>query len=110
MGGSVLQTSHQTGSMKAQKPRVACSEVREFQFRVSRTQEFMMTDPNSVGTSDMLLNIRFQNLLSLGSVCHTGSVEIDGENSHGSASIRLMMKEDDEGFLVVNTTMGGFYP
>ncbi|KAF9624289.1 hypothetical protein IFM89_009197 [Coptis chinensis] len=90
--------------------KVSCSEVREFEFRASRTQDFMMTYPNSVGTSDMLLNIRFQNLLSLGSVCHTGSVEIDGENYHRSGSIRLMMKEDDEGFLMVNTTMGGFYP
>ncbi|KAF9611008.1 hypothetical protein IFM89_026314 [Coptis chinensis] len=88
--------------------RVACSEVREFEFRLSRAQDFMMTDPNSVGTSDMLLNIRFQNLLSLGSVCHTGSVEIDGENSHRSGIIRLMMKEDDEGFLMVLLAMMGY--
>ncbi|KAF9601199.1 hypothetical protein IFM89_017384 [Coptis chinensis] len=86
--------------------RVACSEVREFEFRVNRTQDFMMTGPNSVGTSDMLLNIRFQNLLSLGSVCHIGSVEIDGENSHRSGSIKLMMKEDDEGFLMKVTKDG----
>ncbi|KAL5705248.1 hypothetical protein ACHQM5_023578 [Ranunculus cassubicifolius] len=49
--------------------RVACSEVREFEYRMGRTQDFNMADPVTSGsTIDMLLHIRLRNLLSLVSI------------------------------------------
>ncbi|PIA52157.1 hypothetical protein AQUCO_01000201v1 [Aquilegia coerulea] len=84
--------------------RVACSEVREFEFRISRTQDFIMTDPDSVSMSDMLLHIRLQNLLSLDSVCHPSYFGSHGENSYMNTNISLLMKDDGKACQMVKIT------
>lgn len=86
--------------------RVACSEVREFEFRNSRNQDYIMTDPDSVSTSDMLLHTRLVKLLSCVSVHHPYLLERGGEYMHGNLS--LLMKED-EPVQMVNTTTEELY-
>ncbi|KAF5178182.1 Calmodulin-binding transcription activator [Thalictrum thalictroides] len=90
--------------------RVACSEVREFEFRISRTQDFIMTDPDSVSMSDMLLHNRLCNLLSLDSVWHPSYFDSLGENSYMNSNISLLMKEDGKACQMVKTTSEESYP
>ncbi|VAH27871.1 unnamed protein product [Triticum turgidum subsp. durum] len=46
--------------------RVACSEVREFEFHDSETQHMEAADPHITGINEMHLHIRLEKLLSLG--------------------------------------------
>ncbi|XP_058096807.1 calmodulin-binding transcription activator 3-like isoform X2 [Magnolia sinica] len=85
--------------------RLACSEVREFEYRVSHTQDTDIPDASTENTSEILLRIRLGRLLSLESVEHprfSGSV---CEKPHISSKINSLLEEDDdEWFQMVKLT------
>eukprot|EP00262_Sarcandra_glabra_P011545 TRINITY_DN2797_c0_g2_i1.p1 TRINITY_DN2797_c0_g2~~TRINITY_DN2797_c0_g2_i1.p1 ORF type:complete len:671 (+),score=136.95 TRINITY_DN2797_c0_g2_i1:186-2015(+) len=76
--------------------RLACSEVREFEYRVFQTQFADTLDSYSGNTSDMLLHIRLGKLLSLESVGHPNTPNSAGEKAHISSKISLLLKESDD--------------
>ncbi|OUZ99343.1 IQ motif [Macleaya cordata] len=80
--------------------RLACSEVREFEFRVCQIRDSDMTDLSSSSTNDMLLLIRLGKLLSLGSFNHPKSLSSSaGEKPNISGKITSLMKEDNDEWL-----------
>lgn len=78
--------------------RLACSEVREFEFRVKFPEDINMEDLRSGSTNDILLHLRLGKLLSLGSVVQPTSISV-GETSIISGRISSLMKEDDDEWL-----------
>ncbi|KAF8406012.1 hypothetical protein HHK36_008092 [Tetracentron sinense] len=80
--------------------RLACSEVREFEYRVSRTRDIDITDICSDNTNEMLFHIRLGKLLSLRSESHPNylSSRVDG-NPHISSKITSLMKGGDDEWL-----------
>ncbi|XP_026437762.1 calmodulin-binding transcription activator 2-like isoform X1 [Papaver somniferum] len=76
--------------------RLACSEVREFEFRESNVQDLDMTDHYTSIMSDMYHHVRFGKLLSL---------KIDSKVSS------LMKEEEDEWFqMIKSTSEEDFFP
>ncbi|XP_024313805.1 calmodulin-binding transcription activator 3 isoform X2 [Brachypodium distachyon] len=74
--------------------RVACSEVREFEFCDSETQ-YMEADPHTTGINDMHLRIRLDKLLSLGPDDYEKYVLSDGNDKHELVStIGALMLDD----------------
>ncbi|KAF8404599.1 hypothetical protein HHK36_009486 [Tetracentron sinense] len=83
--------------------RLACSEVREFDYRVSHTREMDSTNICSDNTNEMLLHVRLGKLLSLKSV-NSNSISVS-EKPHISSKISsLMQEDDDEWFQMVKLT------
>ncbi|XP_010269272.1 PREDICTED: calmodulin-binding transcription activator 3-like isoform X2 [Nelumbo nucifera] len=78
--------------------RLACSEVREFEYRVRHRPYMPATDPCSGSTSEMVLHVRLGKILSLGSSSHPIISNV-GERSHLSNKISLLMKGDDDEWL-----------
>ncbi|KAK9271617.1 hypothetical protein L1049_001980 [Liquidambar formosana] len=79
--------------------RLACSEVREFEYRVNHIQDVDTADIYSGITDEIHLHMRFAKLLSLslGSECSPNSVPSSvGEKSHLSSKISSLMKEDND--------------
>ncbi|KAA8530853.1 hypothetical protein F0562_005523 [Nyssa sinensis] len=75
--------------------RLACSEVREFEFRASNIRDMDVADINNDSTSEILLRMRFGKLLSLGSLSPPASVSSGvSENSHLISKISSLMEED----------------
>lgn len=73
--------------------RVACSEVREFEYRVGHSH----MDTDTYDTSEMLLRLRLGKLLSLDTVGHANSLsDTAGEKSHISSKISSLLKENDD--------------
>ncbi|XP_019177324.1 PREDICTED: calmodulin-binding transcription activator 3-like isoform X2 [Ipomoea nil] len=71
--------------------RLACSEVREFEFRVNEIE-----NGNSGSYKESLLNMRFGNLLSLESVSFENSVPGNMDYvSHLTSKINSLLKEDN---------------
>uniref|UniRef100_A0ACD5UK92 Uncharacterized protein n=1 Tax=Avena sativa TaxID=4498 RepID=A0ACD5UK92_AVESA len=76
--------------------RVACSEVREFEFRDSETQYMEATDPHTTGINEMHLHIRLEKLLSLGPDDYEKYVMSDGnEKSELIRTIGSLMLDDN---------------
>ncbi|KAL5714848.1 hypothetical protein ACHQM5_016754 [Ranunculus cassubicifolius] len=75
--------------------RLACSEVREFEFRVKYPQDINMEDPRNGNTNEILLHIRLGKLLSLESVSQPPPIS-DPEKTIISSRITSLMKEDDD--------------
>ncbi|CAN4075681.1 unnamed protein product [Withania somnifera] len=76
--------------------RLACSEVREFEFRVTEGQDVDFANPNSCSSSESLLHMRFVKLLSLESTVSQASPPISEDDvSHMSSKINSLLKEDD---------------
>ncbi|KZV53757.1 calmodulin-binding transcription activator 3 [Dorcoceras hygrometricum] len=77
--------------------RLACSEVREFEFRTSFIQDIDLTDPGSIGSIETLLHVRFQKFLSLGPVTRQACTQSnDAETSHLCNKISALLKDDFE--------------
>lgn len=73
--------------------RLACSEVREFEFKVNNdVREVDVTDISGGTSTKILLHMRFGNFLSLGSSSPRNFVGLD---SNLSSKISLLLKEDD---------------
>lgn len=75
--------------------RLACSEVREFEYRLNHTQDAITTDVYSDNTSDILLHMRFVKLLSLESDSSNHVLNGVNENSNLSNKITQLLKEDN---------------
>ncbi|XP_043719498.1 calmodulin-binding transcription activator 1-like isoform X2 [Telopea speciosissima] len=86
--------------------RLACSEVREFEYRVKNTQDVDIPDVYSVCTSEMVLHVRLGKLLSLGSTSRRNSPSnAVAEKPHIDNKISSLMKEDDDEWLrMINLT------
>ncbi|KAL5198751.1 hypothetical protein ABZP36_002263 [Zizania latifolia] len=75
--------------------RVACSEVRDFEFRDPETRYIDTSDPHTTGINEMHLHIRLENLLSLGPDDYEKYVMSDGnEKSELIKTISSLMLED----------------
>lgn len=76
--------------------RLACSEVREFDFRVNHVQEAKTAD-KSRGSIFEILNKRFGELLSLGSASkHSESISVSEKFQLGSKINFLLREENDK--------------
>ncbi|KAL6993149.1 hypothetical protein U1Q18_011267 [Sarracenia purpurea var. burkii] len=77
--------------------RLACSEVREFEYKVNNIRDLEFPDICSDSTNEFLLRMRFGKLLSLESVSPPTSVLSPlGENSHIGSKITSLLKTDDD--------------
>ncbi|XP_010267840.1 PREDICTED: calmodulin-binding transcription activator 3-like [Nelumbo nucifera] len=90
--------------------RLACSEVREFEYRVKHTR--MDATNMSSSTNEILLHVRLGKLLSMGCSSHPTTLTSNvGEKAHISNKISLLMKEDDdEWFHMVKLILEEFSP
>ncbi|CAL5365358.1 unnamed protein product [Camellia sinensis] len=76
--------------------RLACSEVREFEYRIENLQDVDIPDIYSGSTNEILLRMRFGKMLSLESGSPPSSVPSTlGENSHLSNKISSLLREDN---------------
>ncbi|KAL6856241.1 hypothetical protein ACP4OV_019043 [Aristida adscensionis] len=74
--------------------RVACSEVREFEFRDSEAQYMETPDPHATGINEMHLHIRLEKLLSLGPDDYEKYVLSSGNKSELVDTINSLMLDD----------------
>ncbi|CAN6206127.1 unnamed protein product [Urochloa humidicola] len=74
--------------------RVACSEVREFEFRDSETHYMETSDPHTTGINEMHLHIRLDKLLSLGPEDYEKYVLSNGNKSELIETINSLMLDD----------------
>lgn len=79
--------------------RLACSEVREFEYREKNTQDVDTTNPCNGTTHEMLLHVRLGKLLSLGLVSNRNSLSSSVSEPHISNKIISLMQEDDDEWL-----------
>ncbi|KAL3622071.1 hypothetical protein CASFOL_034267 [Castilleja foliolosa] len=82
--------------------RLACSEVREFEFRASSIQDVDLGDLGSFTSDETLLHMRFLKLLSLTSQASAQSSS--AETSHVCAKIGALLKDDTEWEQMLNLT------
>ncbi|CAM0906827.1 unnamed protein product [Alopecurus aequalis] len=76
--------------------RVACSEVREFEFRDSEIQYMEAADPHITGINEMHLHIRLEKLLSLGPDDYEKYVMSEGnEKAELISTIGSLMLDDN---------------
>lgn len=79
--------------------RLACSEVREFEYRVKCVEDVDMID-NYSGNGSEILQMRFGKLLCLSSACPSNTDLISlSEKSQFSDKISTLLKEDDDEWL-----------
>ncbi|ERN14613.1 hypothetical protein AMTRI_Chr04g244780 [Amborella trichopoda] len=87
--------------------RVACSEIREFEF-LDCAPEYMdtFTDIDNTSTNEMVLRVRLASLLSLGSSIPVKSLSSNvREETYISGKINSLLKDnDDEWFQIENLT------
>ncbi|XP_073150519.1 calmodulin-binding transcription activator 3 isoform X3 [Henckelia pumila] len=75
--------------------RLACSEVREFEFRTSVIQDIDLADVGSISSVETLLHMRFGKLLSLGPVTPQACTQSSAaETSHLCSKISALLKDD----------------
>jgi calmodulin-binding transcription activator len=74
--------------------RVACSEVREFEFCDSEAQYMETSDPHTTGVNEMHLHIRLEKLLSLGPDDYEKYVLSSGNKSELINTINALMLDD----------------
>ncbi|KAL6554853.1 hypothetical protein OROGR_006111 [Orobanche gracilis] len=82
--------------------RLACSEVREFEFRASSVQDVDLSDLGSFTSDETLLHMRFGKLLSLTSKASGQSSS--AETLHLCARISALLKDDTEWEQMLNLT------
>ena len=76
--------------------RVACSEIREFEFRDSEAQYMESADPHTTGINEMHLHIRIEKLLSLGPDDYEKYVMSDGnEKAELISTIGSLMLDEN---------------
>lgn len=91
--------------------RLACSEIREFEFQVSNLPDVDVTDTLSGNSIDISLHRRFVELISLESAGSQHSVRgIVDDCANLSSKISSIMKEDDYDWdqILMLTTEDGF--
>ncbi|WVZ66739.1 hypothetical protein U9M48_015923 [Paspalum notatum var. saurae] len=74
--------------------RVACSEVREFEFRDSETPYMETSDPHTTGINEMHLHIRLDKLLSLEPEDYERYVLSNGNKNELIDTINSLMLDD----------------
>ncbi|CAI9753168.1 unnamed protein product [Fraxinus pennsylvanica] len=74
--------------------RLACSEVREFEFRTTDVQEVDIADAGNVIFGETVLHMRFGKFLSLGSV--QTSVQKGAAENDLCSKISSLLKDDNE--------------
>ncbi|CAA2968272.1 calmodulin-binding transcription activator 2-like isoform X2 [Olea europaea subsp. europaea] len=74
--------------------RLACSEVREFEYRIGPNQKIGAEDI-SEGTSEIQFRQRFEKLMSLSLVCNTNISEIDTEKQNLVNKIFSLMEREN---------------
>ncbi|GFP84844.1 calmodulin-binding transcription activator 3 [Phtheirospermum japonicum] len=82
--------------------RLACSEVREFEFRASSVQDIDLGDLGSFTSDETFLHMRFKKLLSLTSQASAQSSS--AETSQLCAKIGALLKDDTEWEQMLNLT------
>ncbi|KAL6558828.1 hypothetical protein OROMI_019178 [Orobanche minor] len=82
--------------------RLACSEVREFEFRASSVQDVDLSDLGSFTSDETLLHMRFGKLLSLTSEASAQSSS--AETLQLCARISALLKDDTEWEQMLNLT------
>ncbi|CAA3029837.1 calmodulin-binding transcription activator 3 [Olea europaea subsp. europaea] len=82
--------------------RLACSEVREFEFRTTDVQVVDIADAGSIISSETALHMRFGKLLSLGSV--QTSVQKGAAENDLCSKISSLLKDDSEWEQMLNLT------
>ncbi|CAI9767012.1 unnamed protein product [Fraxinus pennsylvanica] len=91
--------------------RLACSEVREFEFRNSAVQDMDVTKLGSSNSDETLLHMRFGKLLSLGSFTpQTSRVNSEAENSDLCSKISALLNDEAEWEQMLITTQDEFSP
>lgn len=93
--------------------RLACSEVREFEFRANDDQDMETLDSHGYNTNEMHLHVRLEKLLTLGPVDQQKVVANSvKENLHLSNKISSLMTEFDDEWsnLLKQTHKAGFSP
>ncbi|KAI3462072.1 hypothetical protein Pfo_018735 [Paulownia fortunei] len=110
VGDGVLRChtpSHETGRVPFYitcSNRVACSEVREFEFRTGSVQAMDLGDIGII-SDETLLHMRFGKLLSLGSGTSQTSVQSSAaETSQLCIKISALLKDDTEWEQMLNFT------
>ncbi|KAK4489158.1 hypothetical protein RD792_004952 [Penstemon davidsonii] len=76
--------------------RLACSEVREFEFRTGAVQDVDLPDAGSINSDETLLHMRFGKLLSLGPVTQNSVQSDAAETSILRGKISALLKDDAE--------------
>ncbi|XP_057970537.1 calmodulin-binding transcription activator 3 [Malania oleifera] len=77
--------------------RLACSEVREFEYRVNPIEDVDIADAQNDSTDETLLHMRLGKLLSLRSVSDPTNLSCSvGDKSHLTNKINSLMKVDDD--------------
>lgn len=75
--------------------RLACSEVREFEYRVNHIRDVDTADVSSGSTSEILLHMRFVKLLSLAPSSNSG-LSNEGDRFPLNSKISSLMEEDND--------------
>lgn len=75
--------------------RLACSEVREFEYRVNHIRDVDTADVSSGSTSEILLHMRFVKLLSLAPSSNSG-LSNEGDRFPLNSKINSLMEEDND--------------
>ncbi|KAL8132704.1 hypothetical protein AgCh_008252 [Apium graveolens] len=76
--------------------RLACSEIREFEFQVYTPRDLDATDTSSDSSSEALLHMRFTKLLSIGSANYKSVQGIMDNNLNSSNNLTSLIKDDNE--------------
>lgn len=85
--------------------RLACSEVREFEFRSGAIQDENIPDVGSIGSDETLLHMRFGKLLTLKPGSPESSSERNvAETSYMCSKINELLKDDTEWEQMLNLT------
>lgn len=79
--------------------RLACSEVREFEYRLNHAESVETSDLGTCNANEMHLHVRLGKLLSLGSMDHSSVSSNAPEKVHIRNKISsLLMEADDKWF------------
>ncbi|XP_065850791.1 calmodulin-binding transcription activator 2 isoform X2 [Euphorbia lathyris] len=84
--------------------RVACSEVREFDYQEGSAEDVDVIDTYGGNTSDMLLHLRFERLLSLRAPGPPSSLFEDAREKQVLISKIISLSEDDECYQLAEPT------
>ncbi|XP_017241682.1 calmodulin-binding transcription activator 3 isoform X1 [Daucus carota subsp. sativus] len=76
--------------------RLACSEIREFEFKVYNLRDVDAADLSSDSSSEALLHMRFTNLLSIRCAYHNSVPGIMDDNLNFSSNLNSLIKDENE--------------
>lgn len=82
--------------------RLACSEVREFDYKLGSTKDFEITDIYNGNTNELSLHLRLEKLLYLGSVKPSGFTFGSVTEKQNLIYKIISLKEEDESYQQVD--------